>query len=78
MYFLMGSKSNLHQHIFSDFYDISICKSAKSLDEDLECMVEFEDMQELIEFYPDEIKKKPICNRCAIALNSEVIESDLT
>lgn len=78
MYFLISSKSNPYQHIFSDFYEVSICKSAKSLDEDLECMVEFSDMEELIEFYPNEIKKKPVCTLCAIVLNSEIIESDLT
>lgn len=58
MYFLISSKSYPSQHIFSDFYDVSICKSDRSLDEDLECMVEFTDMEELIEFYPNEIKKK--------------------
>ncbi|PJZ28321.1 hypothetical protein CH378_18545 [Leptospira kmetyi] len=78
MYFLISSKNYPYQHIFSDFYDVSICKNVKSLNEDLECMVEFSDMEELIEFYPNEIKKKPVCNLCAIALNSEIIESDLT
>ncbi|TGK26945.1 hypothetical protein [Leptospira stimsonii] len=62
MYFLISSKGDSFQLIFSDFYDLSIFKNTKSLDEDLECMVEFSDMEELIEFYPNEIKKNPVCN----------------
>lgn len=77
MYFLRTYKNQNFQHIFSlaNFDGKSLCNEIKHSNENLQVSVEFEDMEELIEFYPEEIKRKPICSRCAIALNSEVIKS---
>lgn len=80
MYFLRSYKNQNVQHIFSleDYDGSCLCNELHHSDNELQVAVEFEDMEELIEFYPGEIKKKPVCSRCAIVLNSEIIESDLT
>ncbi|PJZ58293.1 hypothetical protein CH367_07910 [Leptospira barantonii] len=77
MYFLRSYKNQSVQHIFSlENYDgYSLCKELRHPDNELQVAVEFEDMEELIQFYPKEIEKKPVCARCAIILNSTLIES---
>ncbi|MBW0434990.1 hypothetical protein HGB47_15340 [Leptospira yasudae] len=79
MYFLRAYKNQNIQHILSlvNFDGKTLCNEIKHSGENLQVLVEFEDMEDLIEFYPDEIKRKLICRRDTIALNSEIIESDL-
>ncbi|PJZ28323.1 hypothetical protein [Leptospira kmetyi] len=75
MYFLRTFKNQNEQHVFSlqDIDKKSICNEVENSIEDLQVTVEFEDTEELFEFYSEEIKRKPICKKCWRVVNYQSV-----
>lgn len=75
MYFLRTYKKESHQHIFTleNYEETSMCGDIQYSVNDIQVSLEFEDLDELLEFYPSEIKRKPICKQCWTILNSKFV-----
>ncbi|RHX83369.1 hypothetical protein DLM78_21975 [Leptospira stimsonii] len=75
MYFLRTYKNEHFQHIFSfeKYEGQSICGAISYSVENQQVSVEFEDLEELFEFYAQEIERKPVCKDCWILMNSESV-----
>ncbi|MBM9502375.1 hypothetical protein JWG44_19160 [Leptospira sp. 201903071] len=70
MNYLINEEKNSIRHIYTSSFDISLCKDRKLIKSGLNTVVEFEDLDELSEFFPNEIAgEKSICQKCIVMLN---------